>query len=98
MLTIEFKKTVQNEKKFSHSFLILLIYFCSCNNSNIGTTEQNKAGIVREVKSIVINGDSIHYVDIGKGDPVIFVHGTLGDYRTWQGQMDTFAKNHRVSL
>lgn len=68
----------------------------SCNNSNTRTTEQNEAGIVPEVKSIVINGDSIHYVDIGKGDPVIFVHGTLGDYRTWQAQMDTFAKNHRV--
>jgi pimeloyl-ACP methyl ester carboxylesterase len=48
------------------------------------------------MKSIFINGDSIHYIDIGKGDPVVFVHGSLGDYRTWEAQMDTFAKNHRV--
>ncbi|MGK2861504.1 MAG: alpha/beta fold hydrolase [Chitinophagaceae bacterium] len=51
---------------------------------------------VPEVKAVLINGDSIHYIDIGKGDPVVFVHGVLGDYRTWGAQMDTFAKNHRV--
>src|SRR4051794_12594635 len=48
-----------------------------------------------EVKSIFINGDSIHYTDIGKGDPVVFVHGALGDYRTWRAQVDSFAKNYR---
>ncbi len=48
------------------------------------------------MKAILVNGDSINYIDIGKGDPVVFVHGTLGDYRTWEAQMDTFAKNHRV--
>lgn len=49
-----------------------------------------------EIKSVFVNGDSIHYVEIGKGDPVIFIHGTLDDYRAWQMQMDTFSKNHRV--
>ena len=27
---------------------------------------------------------------------MVFVHGTVGDYRTWHMQMDTFSKNHRV--
>jgi pimeloyl-ACP methyl ester carboxylesterase len=49
-----------------------------------------------EVKSIFINGDSIHYIDIGKGDPVVFVHGALGDYRTWRAQVESFANNYRV--
>lgn len=48
------------------------------------------------MKSVFINGDSIHYIDIGKGDPVVFVHGGFGDYRTWEAQMDTFAQHHRV--
>ncbi len=76
----------------------LLLWFClySCNYSNRDTTRQNEVHTVLEVKSIFINGDSIHYIDMGKGDPVIFVHGTLGDYRTWQAQIDPFAKNHRV--
>ena len=81
---------------FPLSFFLLLFYLCSCNNSNTGTTTQNEAHAVPEVKSVFINGDSIHYIDIGKGDPVVFVHGVMGDYRTWEAQMDTFSKNHRV--
>lgn len=81
---------------FPISFLLLLFCLYACNNSNTGTTTQNEANTVPEVKSIFINGDSIHYIDIGKGEPVVFVHGALGDYRTWGAQMDTFAKNHRV--
>jgi non-heme chloroperoxidase len=77
------------------SFILTLFYLCSCNNSNTAKT-QSEASSEPELKSIFINGDSIHYIDIGKGDPVVFVHGALGDYRTWGAQMDTFAKNHRV--
>ena len=77
-------------------FLLLLFGLSSCNNSDTGKTTQNENQAVPEVKSVFINGDSIHYIDIGKGDPVVFVHGTLGDYRTWGAQMDTFSKNHRV--
>lgn len=81
---------------FPISIFLLLAYLSSCNNSNTGTTAQNETQAVPEVKSIFINGDSIHYIDIGKGDPIVLVHGSLGDYRIWQAQMDTFAKNHRV--
>jgi len=78
------------------NFLLLVFCLFSCNNSNTGTAMQNEDHAVPEVKSIFINGDSIHYIDIGKGDPVVFVHGSLSDYRTWGAQMDTFAKKHRV--
>jgi pimeloyl-ACP methyl ester carboxylesterase len=84
------------KKNFFFLIFLLLFCLCSCNNSNTGTTAQNEALPVPEVKAVFINGDSIHYIDIGKGDPVVFVHGVLGDYRTWGAQMDTFAKNHRV--
>ena len=74
--------------------------FClsSCNNSDTSKKTQNENQAAPEVKSVFINGDSIHYIDMGKGDPVVFVHGALGDYRTWGAQMDKFAKNHRVIL
>ena len=81
---------------FSLSFLLLLLYLCACNNSDTGTATQNETQTAPEVKSVFINGDSLHYIDIGKGDPVVFVHGMFGDYRTWGAQMDTFAQNHRV--
>ena len=51
---------------------------------------------VHVIKSAFVNGDSLHYIDIGKGETVIFIHGTLNDYRVWQMQLDTFSKDHRV--
>ncbi|WP_193311607.1 alpha/beta fold hydrolase [Agriterribacter humi] len=81
---------------FSLSLWLLLFYLCSCNNSNTGTTTQNEANAAPEVKAVFINGDSIHYIDIGKGDPIVLVHGVMGDYRTWETQTDVFSRNHRV--
>lgn len=80
---------------FPVSFFVVLFYLCSCNNSNTAKT-QSEAGTEPELKSIFINGDSIHYTDVGQGDPIVLVHGSLGDYRTWSVQMDSFSKNHRV--
>ena len=68
----------------------------ACNNDAEKTETQATLPTTPEIKGVFINGDSLHYVDIGKGEPVIFVHGTLDDYRLWYMQMDTFAKNHRV--
>lgn len=79
---------------FTPSFLLLLFYLCSNNSSNAQTTQQQTAG--HELKSVLVNGDSIHYIELGKGPPVIFIHGSLGDYQVWQAQMDTFAVHHRV--
>jgi pimeloyl-ACP methyl ester carboxylesterase len=80
---------------FPFSFFLALFYLCVCNNSNTAIA-QGEAGIKSELKSIFVNGDSIHYIDIGKGDPVVFVHGALSDYRSWGAQMDAFAQNYRV--
>jgi pimeloyl-ACP methyl ester carboxylesterase len=49
-----------------------------------------------ELKTVLVNGASLHYLDIGKGEPVVFVHGTLGDYRTWEAQINPFAQDYRV--
>src|SRR4030095_1824401 len=83
------------KKNFFPLFFLLLFYLCSCNDRDTSKS-QSEASTGPKVKSIFINGDSIHYIDIGKGDPVVFIHGAVGDYRTWGGQMNEFAKNHRV--
>ena len=74
-------------------FAIILI---ACASNSEKTETQSIQPTTPEIKSAFVNGDSLHYIDVGKGDPVIFVHGTLDDYRLWQMQIDTFAKNHRV--
>ena len=84
------------KNSFPLIFLFVMLCLCSCNTGNSGIKTQNKDQAVLEVKSVFINGDSIHYIDVGKGDPVVFVHGALGDYRTFHTQMDEFAKSHRT--
>lgn len=40
----------------------------------------------------VPSGISVPYVARGSGDPIIFVHGSLCDYRYWNSQTDFFLK------
>jgi pimeloyl-ACP methyl ester carboxylesterase len=84
-------------KKGSFLFNIFFLFILfSCSSSRTDTTSQNETTSLPQVKSVFINGDSLHYIDVGKGDPIVLIHGSLGDYRTWGGQMDTFTQNHRV--
>lgn len=43
-----------------------------------------------------LNGTQLEYIERGQGDPVVLVHGTLGDYRSWELQMDVFAATYRT--
>ncbi len=45
---------------------------------------------------ITANNTSFEYVEQGKGMPVLFVHGSINDYRIWKDQMDPFAKHYRA--
>ena len=81
---------------FQFGFFLLLLYLSSCNNKNTSSSTQDKTVTAFDLKSVFINGDSLHYIDIGKGDPVVLVHGSFGDYREWSAQMDTFANKYRV--
>ena len=49
-----------------------------------------------ELKSILVNDTTLHYIERGQGTPVVFVHGSLGDYRTWDGQIEAFSEKYRV--
>jgi pimeloyl-ACP methyl ester carboxylesterase len=41
------------------------------------------------------NGADLAYYEEGKGTPVVFVHGAVGDLRFWEPQRRAFAKGHR---
>lgn len=47
-------------------------------------------------KAVEVNGTVLHYIEEGKGTPVVFVHGSFGDYRTWHYQMKPFARYYRT--
>jgi len=42
------------------------------------------------------NDIALHYVDQGKGTPVIFVHGSLSDGGYWADQVGRFAEHYRA--
>jgi pimeloyl-ACP methyl ester carboxylesterase len=50
-----------------------------------------------ELRKVMV-GDCVelHYVECGKGAVVLFIHGTLGDYSTWEGQLGPFAETYRA--
>lgn len=43
-----------------------------------------------------VNGTQLMYEENGNGEPVIFVHGSASDYRTWEYQKEVFAEHFRV--
>ncbi len=56
----------------------------------------NSSAMADEVKRIPVNGYEIAYVETGQGDPIIFVHGGLQDYRMWSEQLPKFASRYRA--
>src|ERR687890_481930 len=49
-------------------------------------------------KIIEIGGRQLHYIEQGEGNQpaIIFIHGSLDDYRCWQYQMDSFSNKYRT--
>jgi len=50
-----------------------------------------KKGELTKVNEAILN-----YTDKGSGEPIVFIHGGLEDYRTWDAQIDRFSKSYRV--
>jgi non-heme chloroperoxidase len=49
-----------------------------------------------ELKRVSANGTVLAYVELGQGEPVIFVHGGLQDYRMWLKHLPKFARRYRA--
>jgi non-heme chloroperoxidase len=56
----------------------------------------NASAMADEVKRIFANGTELAYVDVGQGEPVIFIHGGLQDYRMWLEHLPKFAGRYRT--
>jgi non-heme chloroperoxidase len=49
-----------------------------------------------ELKRVSANGTVLAYVELGQGEPVIFVHGGLQDYRMWLKHLPKFAGRYHA--
>jgi len=48
------------------------------------------------MSTATVNGVDLAYVEQGQGEPVLFVHGGVGDYRAWGQQMNAFGASYRA--
>lgn len=48
------------------------------------------------IKHIAIDDTRFAYIEEGKGEPLVFVHGAVTDLRIWQAQIDFFSKDFRA--
>jgi esterase len=52
------------------------------------------------MQTLAVNGYDMAYLDVGRssdnGPPLVCVHGTLGDFRTWYPVLGPLSKKHRV--
>jgi esterase len=48
------------------------------------------------MQTIPVNGYEMAYLDIGDGPPLVCVHGTLGDFRTWFSVLGPLSQKRRV--
>ena len=47
-------------------------------------------------RSIIVNDTELTYVEQGHGDPILVVHGTVGDFRSWSEKLMPLAEHYRV--
>ncbi len=78
------------------TLLLILIFFTSCKTQNTAVLPQTVAVTENQLQSVDIRGEKLHYIVQGKGEPLIFIHGTLGDYRAWISRMQPFSEDYRV--
>jgi len=44
----------------------------------------------------LLAGYRFHVVQRGEGQPILFVHGSVSDHRTWRAQIETFGSRYRA--
>jgi esterase len=48
------------------------------------------------MQTLPVNGYDMAYLEVGEGPPLVCVHGTLGDFRTWSAVVGPLSKQRRV--
>lgn len=60
-------------------------------------TKQAKGSEVKlHTKQIRVNGTNLSYIERGAGEPVVFIHCEVTDYRTWLEQFEFFSRHYRA--
>ena len=80
--------------------ILILISAVSCAPAKKQSSNDNSASPAiaetNHLKKIEIGDIELHYIEQGKGEPLILLHGGQGDYRAWPSQMEAFSARYRV--
>jgi len=63
---------------------------------NLEQVIAQKIDCTSDIVPAEINETSLHYIECGEGVPVVLVHGSLGDYRSWINQMQPLSQHYKV--
>ncbi len=50
----------------------------------------------RQLRRVDLPGASVNYVELGEGEPILFVHGISGSWQNWLENLPHFARTHRA--
>jgi pimeloyl-ACP methyl ester carboxylesterase len=50
----------------------------------------------RNLHTVELPGASVNYVELGKGEPIVFVHGISGCWQNWLETLPHFGRSHRA--
>ena len=59
-------------------------------------THRCTATVSDPVRLLLGNGIELHYVARGCGEPLVLLHGGMGDLGSWAPQLDSLSRSHRV--
>jgi len=69
------------------AILIAVLFLLACGRA---------AGQSSQPIKIRVNGVELHYIERGRGESLILLHGGQGDYRSWGPQIEAFSEHYRV--
>jgi non-heme chloroperoxidase len=76
-----------------HVVLVAAMFFAA---SPAFAQQKGVSSSEMKTKEVRVNELTFHYIESGQGTPVLLVHGTLEDYRTWDGQLEALSKGYRL--
>ena len=51
---------------------------------------------LESLPTVLVDGAALAYREQGDGEPVVLVHGSASDLRTWEQQVPAISESHRV--
>jgi len=67
-----------------------------CSSQGVGLARAGEPPASLPVKVVRAGNVELHYVEQGQGVPVVFVHGSVDDYRSFEPQLEPLSQHYRV--